>query len=172
LLSASTPFRLGTANVTKSSKMKTAIITSTKVKPRWRHMCEIYDLAAKSQCATQTWSVGVLERRKSDRRVASPNVALPKDRCAGKSVGRNTSRADLLHRSIFRRSFPHPGNELVEHRHACLCAQRAFSWLKGNRLQACLAHKLGSLYSAPPGQRAAKKWQPSDSVSKFDMLGL
>ena len=22
------------------------------------------------------------------------------------------------------------------------------------------------------GQRAAKKWQPSDSVSKFDMLGL
>src|SRR5204862_5903625 len=51
------------------------IITSTKVKPRCRHMCEIYDLAAKSQCDTQTWSVGVLERRKSDRRGAPPSVA-------------------------------------------------------------------------------------------------
>jgi hypothetical protein len=87
--------------------MKTAIITSTKVKPRLRHMYEIYDLAAKSQCATQTWSVGVLERRKSDRRVAPPSAALPKDRCAGKSVGRNTQSsrsAPSLHPPSFHSS--------------------------------------------------------------------
>src|SRR6266513_5465270 len=47
--------------------------------------------------------------------------------------------------AILRHSIPPPGNELVEHRHACLCGQRAFILLKGNRLQACLAPRLGSL---------------------------
>src|SRR6267142_493648 len=87
-------------------------------------------------------------------------------------VGRDSVEPTSLHRSILRHSIPPLGNELVEHRHACLCAQRGFILLKGNRLHACLAPRLGSLCSAPSGQRAAKKWQPSDSVSKFDMLGL
>src|SRR6478672_3893563 len=127
--------------------MKTAIITSTKVKPRLRHMYEIYDLAAKSQCATQTWSVGVLERRKSDRRLAPLSAALAKNRCAGKSVGAQHSVEPIC--SILRHSIAPLGNELVEHRRACLCAQRAFILLKGNRLQACLAPRLGSLMFRP-----------------------
>jgi len=51
---------------------------------------------------------------------------------------------------------PRPSNELVEYTHACPCVQPAFSLLKGNKLR-----------SARSGQRAAKKWQPSDSESKF-----
>src|SRR5205823_9135327 len=105
--------------------MKTAIITSTKVKPRWRRMCEIYDLAAKSQCGSQTWSVGVLERRKRGRRVAPQSVALPGERCAGKRLGARLVEPISLHLFI-------------------------------TPLLYCLV-----------GQRAAKKWQPSDSVSKL-----
>src|SRR5439155_10091296 len=152
--------------------MKTAIITSTKVKPRWRHMCEIYDLAAKSQCATQTWSVGVLERRKSDRRGAPPSVA-PTKRPICRQKRRAQHSAEPIGCIAPSSVVPFPlGNQLVEHRHACLCAQRAFSLQEGNRLQACLAPRLESLCLPPSGQRAAKKWQPSGSVSKFDMLGL
>src|SRR5213080_2319527 len=58
----------------------------------------------------------------------------------------------------------------MEHRHACLCAQQAFSLLRGNRLQACWAHR--AVFQRSPGQRAAKKWQPSDSMSKFHVLSL
>ena len=130
------------------------------------------------------------------RRQAPQSVALPRDRRAGKVVGRDsvepissksrggengrtafgvrqpaaallaTARMgcslgviegrppiSLLHYSIT--AFTPPlhcveDNEPLEHRHACLCGQRAFSLLKGNRLQACLAHRLGSLCSSAP----------------------
>src|SRR5437870_13164310 len=39
------------------------------------------------------------------------------------------------------------GGGIREHRHLCLCAERAFSLLTENGLQACLAHRLGSLCS-------------------------
>src|SRR5437773_6636775 len=66
---------------------------------------------------------------------------------------RGTTAISLLHYSTTAFTAPlHcvEDNEPLEHRHACLCAQRAFSLLKGNRLQACLAHRLGSLCSSAP----------------------
>src|SRR5437763_3383895 len=108
--------------------MKTAIITSTKVKPRLRHMSGIYDLAAKSQCATQTCSVGVLERRKSDRRVL--RRASPYQEIDSQAYGRaRLRRADLappLRPSVI--PFPVP----------------ATSWWNTGT-HACLAPRLGSL---------------------------
>src|SRR5207248_4193898 len=105
--------------------MKTAIITSTKVKPRLRHMYGIYDLAAKSQCATQTWSVGVLERRKSDRRVlrrASPYQ--------NTDVQANVRHPPSFHSSSRQRAGGTQARMPVR--------PAGFTLLKGNRLQACL----------------------------------
>src|SRR5947209_12465252 len=49
------------------------------------------------------------------------------------SAGRRPTKTPMCRQmcAILRHSIPPPGNELVEHRHACLCGQRAFILLKG-----------------------------------------
>src|SRR5437660_10942922 len=68
---------------------------------------------------------------KKRQRVAPQSVVLPRNRFAGRWKGETPSSPPGSTASSLRHSIPRLGNELVEHRHACLCAQRAFSLLKG-----------------------------------------
>src|SRR4029077_9009141 len=65
-------------------------------KPALALHTSFYDACAKSQCGRQHWSNGAMEcwsggaagQWKSGKRLAPHSVALPRDRCVGKVVGR------------------------------------------------------------------------------------